>query len=331
MRLFPRGIWVNRTRGIILLCTLLLGASFLVPALVQAKEQFVAVVVTGDLPRYKAAHEAFVAILRTAGMSEDKLKIYVQTPNPDKMSWGNSLRKAAGVGADLIITYGAPVSLFAKQEVDGVPLLFADVYDPVALGLVKDLNITGGEISGVSSATPLDALVLHFTKMFPAKNVGVLSSSQEEGASLQAKRLEDLGGKSGFAVVKADVKSSADLNKVLEGLVGKIDSLYLTEGVAISMNLPAVMAFAASNSWPVFSQIPGLGEQGALINLEADPVEQGQLLGVHAIQVLNGQKVFALPVRLPKKVALVVNLKTASALKIAVPPDVLTGAARVIK
>jgi len=320
---------VKRTGGI--LVGILLLACCLLPSPAQAKEQFVAVVVTGDLPRYKAAHEAFVNILRTAGMSEEKLKIYVQTPNPDKMSWANSLRKATGVGADLIVTYGAPVSLFAKSEVQGVPLLFADVYDPVALGLVKDLNITGGEISGVSSATPLDALVLHFSKMFPAKKVGVLFSSQEEGSSLQAKKLAELSGKSGFAVVKGDVKSSADLNKVLEGLVGQIDSLYVTEGVAINMNLPTVMEFAAGKRWPVFSQIPGLGEQGALINLEADPVEQGQLLGVHAIQVLNGQKVFALPVRVPKKVALVINMKTATALKVAVPPDVLTSAARVIK
>lgn len=314
-----------------LLLSLLLVAGLLPAPAAQAKEQFVAVVVTGDLPRYKAAHEAFVGILRTAGMSEEKLKIYVQTPNPDKMSWANSLRKATGVGADLVVTYGAPVSLFAKTEVQNIPLLFADVYDPVALGLVKDLNVTGGEISGVSSTTPIEALVLHFTQMFPAKKVGVLYSSQEQGSNLQAQKIEEQGAKTGFAVVRAEVRSSADLNKVLEGLVGKVDSLYITEGVAINMNLPTVMTFAADHGWPVFSQIPGLGEQGALINLEADPVEQGQLLGVHAIQVLNGQKIFSLPVRVPKKVALVINLKAATALKIAVPPAVLATAGRVIK
>jgi len=314
-----------------LLLSLLLIAGLLPAPAAQAKEQFVAVVVTGDLPRYKAAHEAFVGILRSAGMSEEKLKIYVQTPNPDKMSWANSLRKATGVGADLIVTYGAPVSLFAKTEVQGTPLLFADVYDPVALGLVKDLNVTGGEISGVSSATPIEALVVHFTQVFPAKNVGVLYSSQEQGSNLQAKKIEEQGHKAGFSVVPGEVKSSADLNKVLESLVGKIDSLFVTEGVAINMNLPTVMEFAAAKGWPVFSQIPGLGEQGALINLEADPVEQGQLLGVHAIQVLNGQKVFSLPVRVPKKVALVINLKTAAALQIKVPPAVLASAGRVIK
>lgn len=323
-----RGDKVRTLAGLMLGLLLLIGA--LLPATVQA-EQFIAVVVTGDLPRYKAAHEAFVNILRTAGMSEDKLKIYVQTPNPDKMSWANSLRKATGVGADLVITYGAPVSLFARDEVQGTPLLFADVYDPVALGLVKGLNVTGGEISGVSSATPVEALVLHFSKMFPAKSVGVLYTPQEQGSSLQAQKIEEQGAKSGFQVVKGQVKSSADLNKVLESLVGKVDSLYISEGVAISLNLPTVMAFAADQKWPVFSQIPGLGEQGALINLEADPVEQGQLLGVHAIQVLNGQKVFSLPVRVPKKVALVVNLKTATTLNINVPPAVLAGSSRVIK
>jgi len=320
---------VYRAKGVI--CLLLLLVIGLTPGPALARQLFVAVVVTGDLPRYKAAHEAFVSILRSAGLSEEQLKIYVQTPNPDKTSWANSLRKATGIGADLVVTYGAPVSLFAKNEVQKTPLLFADVYDPVALGLVENLNTPGGEISGVSSATPLEALVVHFAQMFPAKKVGVLYSSQEQGSNLQAKKIEEQGAKSGFTVVKAEIRSSADLHKVLDRLVGKIDSLYVTEGVAINMNLSTVMAFAADKGWPVFSQVPGLGEQGALINLEADPVEQGQLLGVHAIQVLNGQQPFSLPVRVPKKVALVVNLKTAAALKIKVPPAVLASAGRLIK
>jgi putative ABC transport system substrate-binding protein len=68
-----------------------------------------------------------------------------------------------------------------------------------------------------------------------------------------------------------------------------------------------------------------------LLTLEADPVEQGQLLAVHALQVLGGQKVFTLPVRTPKKVALVVNMKSAEQLGIKVPFQALSLATRVIK
>lgn len=316
----------------IILTALLIAALTVVaqpPAL--GKDQFVAVVITGNLPRYKEAHEAFVKILRTGGMGEDKVKVYVQTPNPDQMSWANSVRKAVGVGADLIITYGAPVTLVAKKEASGVPLLFADVYDPVALGVVKDLNITGGDISGVSSNTPVDTLIKTFSQVRPVKRIGVLYSSKEAGAALQCKRVEDLGGKFGYGVVKADVRSTGEIAAALQKFGSQVDGIYVAESVAITQGLKEVLAFSQTHSLPIISQIPGLADQGALLTLESDPVEQGQLLGVHAIQVLNGQKIFTLPVRSPKRISLVINLKTAERLGIKMSFEALSSATRVIK
>jgi putative ABC transport system substrate-binding protein len=82
---------------------------------------------------------------------------------------------------------------------------------------------------------------------------------------------------------------------------------------------------------PVISQSPGLAEKGALMTLVADPVEQGQLTGVHAIQILNGQKAFTLPVRTPRKVSFIVNMKSAKAMGIKVPISTLENATTVIK
>lgn len=297
---------------------------------VLAKNQFIAVVITGDLPRYREAHEAFVKILKTGGMGEDKVKIYVQTPNPDPMSWANSVRKAVGVGADLIVTYGAPVTLAAKKEAKGVPVLFADVFDPVALGVVKDLNVTGGDISGVSGGTPLETLIKTFTDIHPTRKIGVLFSSHEQGTVLQIKKVEELGGKFGYSVVKADVRSSDGLGKALQSLQG-CDGIYLTESVTLSGVTKEIISHVQQEAIPLISQIPGLADQGALVTLEADPVEQGQLLGVHAMQVLAGQKVFTLPVRTPKKVSLVINMRAAERIKIKIPFEALSMATRVIK
>lgn len=317
-------------RYILLTALVVMLAGTVDVAPVFGKQQFVAVVITGDLPRYREAHEAFVKILRTAGMSEEKLKVYVQTPNPDLMSWTNSVRKAVGVGADLIVTFGAPVTVVAKKEAKGIPVLFADVYDPVALGIVKDLAVTGGDISGVSSSTPIETLVKTFTDIHPSKRIGVLYTSQEQGTVLQIKRLEELGGKFGFSVVKADVKS-ADAAKNQISTMGAIDGLYLTESVSLAGSLKEIVAIATQSGIPVFSQVPGVSDLGALVSLEADPVEQGQLLGVHAVQVLNGQKVFTLPVRTPKKVGLIINMQAAEKMNIKVPFQALGMATRVIK
>jgi putative ABC transport system substrate-binding protein len=296
-----------------------------------AEQQFVASVITGDLQRYRSAHDAFIKILRAGGMGEDKVKVYVQNPNPDAMSWANSIRKAVGGGADLIITYGAPVTLIAKKEAKGIPLLFADVYDPVALGIVKDLAATGGEISGIASTTPVETLARTLVDIQAPKTILALFSSSEQGSLLQEKRMEEQGKKLGFSVTKYDVKSRDAAKQAIRDANGKADAVYITESVLLTQGLQDLIKTATENRLPVVTQIPEAGEKGALLTLEADPIEQGQLLAVHALQVLGGQKVFTLPVRTPKKVALVVNMKVAEELGMKIPFQALSLATRVIK
>ena len=296
-----------------------------------AEQQLVAAVITGDLQRYRSAHEAFLKILRAGGMSEDKVKVYVQSPNPDPMSWANSIRKAVGGGADLVITYGAPVTLVAKKEIKGIPLLFADVYDPLALGIVKDLMVTGGELSGISSTTPVETLARTLVDIHAPKTILALYTSSEQGSLLQAKRMEEQGKKLGFAVTKVDVKNREAAKQAIIEAKGNADAVYITESIILSQSLHDLISVANDKHLPVLTQIPESGEKGAFLTLEADPVEQGQLLAVHALQVLGGQKVFTLPVRTPKKVSLVVNMKIADELGIKVPFQALSLATRVIK
>lgn len=313
--------------GFVLLVAIMVADS----GVLCAEQQFVAAVITGDLQRYRGAHEAFLKILRAGGMSDEKVKVYVQSPNPDAMSWANSIRKAVGGGANLIITYGAPVTLVAKKEAKGIPLLFADVYDPVALGIVKDLAVTGGEISGIASTTPIETLARTLVDIQAPKKILALFSSSEQGSLLQARRMEEQGKKFGFSVIKVDVKSRDAALKAIDDAAGSVDAIYVTESILLCQELQSLVTTAKQSRLPILTQIPDSGEKGALLTLEADPIEQGQLLAVHALQVLGGQKVFTLPVRTPKKVSLIVNMKVAEELGIKIPFQALSLATRVIK
>lgn len=310
---------------------LLVGVLFFPVFSLGADQQFVAAVITSDLQRYREAHEAFVKILRAGGMSEEKVKVHVQTPSADPMSLTNSIRKAVGGGADLIVTYGTPVALVAKKEAKGTPVLFADVYDPVELGLVKDLAVPGGDISGVSNTTPVETLVKALVEIKGPKAILALYTGAEQGSMLQVKRLEEKAGKSGVTVIKVDVRSRDAIRQAVDGAAGKVDAVFASESVVLTLGFKELTEAAGNNKLPIVSQIPNSAERGALVCLEADPVEQGQLLAVHAIQALGGQKVFTLPVRTPKKVALIVNMKVAESLGITVPFQVLDMATRVIK
>jgi len=322
---------MNKFISYSVLILLLVSIGFTVPQPVQAADKFMAVVITGNLPRYREAHTAFMQILEKGGMTADKVEVFVQKPNPDPMSWANSIRKAVAVGADVIVTYGAPASLVAQKQAKGIPVLFADVGDPVGLGLVKGLSTPGGDVTGVSSMTPIDTLLKNFISVYKANSVGIIYAKYDAEGEQQVKSLEQAASKYGFKVVAKEVKDCREVMAAYDGIKGKIDSLYLPHCAALQPASVTLLSQAAADKKPAITQSPGLIDEGALMALTADPTEQGQLVGVHALQVLNGQKAFTLPVRTPKKVSFVINLKAANKLGIKVPIDVLENATKVVK
>lgn len=316
---------------VLLFIAFLLALSLSPAVTARAEQQLVAVILPGDLPRYSAGHAAFLKILLNGGFGEDKVKVFVQKPNPDRMSITNSLRRASAAGAELLITYGGTATDVATREAKKSVVLFADVYDPVGLEIVNTLSAPGVNRSGASSMIPMAPLLEALAAILPGKNIGALYSGDDKDSVLQVQELQVLGQKLGFSILNQDVATPQEAAGAIGKLAGKADALFLSNSLMIAAKTEELLALAAGKKLPVISQIPGLAEKGALINLEADPEEQGKLLAVHTLQVLGGQKAFILPVRTPKKIALVINLKTAGALGLSVPAKTLAAATRVVR
>lgn len=313
-----------------LLCWLLLTPVLFVTAAdpAWAKEKsFVAVIITGDLERYRLAHEAFLEKVRQSGL-EQKVEVYVQTPNPDTMSWTNSIRKAVGIGADVIITYGAPATLVARKEARGTPVLFGDVYDPAALGI---LSGKGVNLAGASGKTPMETLVKAFREIFPVQTIGVLFSSSDAGSVLQVRRLGEILSKGGVSLVPKDIAAPGEIDPALAVMSGSVDSLFVADSAVLHLGLGRIMAFAARENLPVISQIPSLCDQGALVSLEADPQEQGEVVGEMLGKVLSGVSPATMALHTPRRVSLVINLQVARRLNLKVPFQTLGMATRVIR
>jgi len=283
-------------------------------------------IVTADLPRYQLAHEAMVKVLLAGGFNEEKLKVFVQSPNADKMSLVNSLRRFEAAGVTLVVTYGCRATEVAKGELKDTPLLFADVYDPVALGIVKTLAAPGTDASGATSKTSMKQLVEALVAIKPVKKIGVLYTKGEGGSDQQLVELQEQGKSFGFSVSAESARNPGEAAELGMKLASETDALFLTESVAVGLQSAEILSAAQANGCIVFSQIPGLVAAGALIGLEADPNEQGKLVAVHALQVLQGQKVHILPVREAKKISLKINQKTAGQLGLTIPSDIASKA-----
>ena len=298
----------------------------------RAAGKLIAALLTCDLPRYREAHKSFVKALVLKGYDQSNIEVITQTPNPDAISWSNSIRKFNAIGADVIIAYGTSATLAALRETSDIPVVYADVYGPVETGVAKSMASSGRNIAGISSKVPLVTLIKTAMELKPIRSLGVVCATREEGSLLQLREARRIAAQSGMTLVETNLTGLAGLDAALASLfAARVDCIYVSECTAGSRGFEKIVHRAGELKIPVISQMPGAALKGAVLSLEADPVEQGQVAADYVARILAGKKAFQLPVATPKRVDLIVNLKAAKSLDIHVPFPVLSAATRVLK
>lgn len=292
---------------------------------------FVAAVLTSDIPRYQEAYRAFVRGLAAKGFGEGEVEFITQTPNPDPISWANSVRKFNALKPDLLVTFGAAATISATQESVRVPIVFADVYGPVETGISRSMSKTGGNLCGVSSKVPMATLIKTMVAIRPVKTLGILYNRRERGSYVQMQEIKRLAAQQGFAVVEANVPVASGLDTALGHLLARCDCVFVSESSVVNRSLERIVHRATAARVPVISLVPDSAEKGALLTLEASPVEQGLLAASHAAKILQGNRPGELAVLTPRKVDLVLNLHSAKALDLQIPFRVLSVATKVLK
>ena len=303
-------------------CIFLLMVLALMPAAVPATGTVIGVVLSSDLPRYREAHRHLLKVLSAKGYTASS-EILLQTPNPDPQSWSNAVRKLAAYRAGLIVAYGAPAVATAVQEGGGIPVLAVDAVLP------EGIPVQG--LCGISSRVPMVTLQRVLQESRHPRAVGVLYSSRDVGSLRQLEELRRAARQGGYTLQEGNVASAAALDKTLAALLERCDALIVTEGGLISRQFERIVARARQARVPVATTMPDGAERGALVALEVSPAEQGEVAGRMAVRLLEGARPEQVGVESPRRVELVVNLRVAKSLDIAVPFQVLGMATRVIK
>lgn len=288
----------------------------------HAADRLIAAIMSSDQPRYRDAHRSFVKTLAARGYSAATTEIILQSPNPDSLSWSNTIRKFNAYKPDLILAYGAPAALVAMKESAGIPVVSADIY---ATGKpVKGL-------CGVSSRVPMITLLKTLQDITPYQRVGILYTTLEAGSKRQADDLKQAAMQLGVHVVEGDFATSAALAAGLHKFVKNSDVIIATESYIVSHNFDHILKHATEQSKPVASTMPDSAEKGALVSLEISPQEQGRLAAEIAITILQGTDPEHLSLVAPRRIDLIVNLRVARKMGINLPFSVLGNATRVLK
>jgi putative ABC transport system substrate-binding protein len=233
----------------------------------------------------------------------------------------------------VIVTAGAAV-VAAKQATSKIPIVFAVASDPLGSGLVASLARPGGNVTGLSVQAPdLAGKRLEILReIVPALHtLAVMANANYPAAVLEMEEVQSAARQLGLEVLRAEIRRTEDIAPAFEALQGRAQGLYVCIDFLTDTNRLRINTLALGARLPAMSGFREGVEAGGLIFYGANVPDLFRRAAEYVDKILRGGNPADLPVEQPTKFDLVVNLTTAKALAIIVPPTLLARADEVIE
>jgi putative ABC transport system substrate-binding protein len=236
---------------------------------------------------------------------------------------------------DLIIAVGTLAPLAAKRATVTIPIVMAAAGDPVGSGLIASLARPGGNVTGTSLMAPdLGGKRLELVKeLLPEiSRVAVLWNAANPYSALVFKATVGAAWTLAIEVQSLEVRGPADFDGAFEAATGQhIGALIAVEDPLTNDHRHKIAEFAAGKRLPMIAGLRMFAEAGGLMSYGADVSDTFRRSVAYVAKILKGAKPSDLPVEQPTKFELVINLKTAKALGLTIPPLILARADEVIE
>ena len=235
---------------------------------------------------------------------------------------------------DVIVTFGYPPALAAKQGTT-IPVVSFGAGDPVATGLVDGLARPGGNVTGVSDvASELSAKRMELLKdTAPGlRRVAMLWNADDRGMTLRYGASEVAANTMGLIVQPLGVREPDDFEQAFATMNReRPDAILMISDSLTMLNRKRVFEFAAAHRLPAIYEFDFVVREGGLMSYSMDLEEAFGRVAVLVARILKGAKPAELPFEQPTRFRFVLNLKTAKAIGLEVPPTVLARADEVIE
>jgi putative tryptophan/tyrosine transport system substrate-binding protein len=235
-----------------------------------------------------------------------------------------------------VLASGYQTARAAVDATSTIPIVFMGGPDPVAAGLVASLNRPGGNVTGVSllAAELISKRVELLNEMVPkVKKIGALiDGDPKAGPEYTLAQAEEAGRRLGLSVTEARVGSKIDFDDAFASFSREaVDAIVVTPSTLFNDNPDRLVELATRYRIPTSYELREFVQAGGLMSYAPSLTEAFRLGGVYTGRILKGEKPANLPVMLPTKFELALNLKTAKALGLTIPETLLATADEVIQ
>jgi putative ABC transport system substrate-binding protein len=235
---------------------------------------------------------------------------------------------------DVIVTHATANILAAKQGTSVIPIVFAAVGDPVGIGVVDSLARPGGNITGLSNqfTDAAGKRVELLREVVPGlRRLAILANVGIANAALEIGEVEAAARTIGLEVATSEIRKAEDIAPAFVALKGRAEALYVFGEPLANTNRARISALALDARLPTMAGFREIVDAGGLISYGANLTDQFRRAADFVDKILRGTKPGDMPVVQPTKFELVINLNTAKALGLEVPPTLLARADEVIE
>ena len=235
---------------------------------------------------------------------------------------------------DVIVTSGTPMVLAAKQATAMVPIVFATAADPVGAGLVASLARPGGNVTGLSiQSTDLAGKQLELLReVVPGLHrLAAIASVGSPAAMLEMGGVQAAARTLGLDIATFEIRRTEDFGPAFDALKSRAQALYVVTDPLMATNRVRINTLALSARLPTMHGFREYVEVGGLMSYGANFPDLWRQAGDYVDKILRGAKPANLPVEQPTKFDLIINVITAKALGLTIPPGLLARAEEVIE
>jgi putative tryptophan/tyrosine transport system substrate-binding protein len=240
-----------------------------------------------------------------------------------------------GLKVAVLVSVGTPVTAAAKREAGETPVVSVSS-DPVGLGFVRSLARPGGTLTGLSTGPEADFCgkwVELVKELVPkASRVGIIWNPANQSSSPIVKKIEVLAPPLGLRLTPQPVEGPVDIDAAFATLVrNRVAALIIVTDPFLAAHRDQILRLAASGHIATVAGVRYCVEPGGLLYYGPNFFDLFRRAAYFVDKILKGAKPADLPVEQPTKFELVINLKTAKALGLTIPPSLLARADQVIE
>lgn len=269
-----------------------------------------------------SAYKGFVDGLKEAGYEDGKnIIIDYQNAQGEQANCITIGQKFINDKSDLILAIATPAAQAIANMTKDIPILITAVTDPADSKLVAYNNAPGGNVTGTSDLTPVEAQIELLKEIIPnVKTVGLLYCSSEQNSVFQINIAKKKLDAMGIKYIDIAISNLNEIQQVIQNIIGKVEAIYTPTDNMIANGMATVALMTEPAKLPVICGEGGMTMLGGTATYGINYYELGKLTSTQAVSILKGdKKTSEMPIEYLQKFDLVVNTNMIESIGLTIP------------